>query len=145
MSVGFTGRRIEVGLAERRIRRLWRGVYVLGTKLPPQAREMGAVLACSPRAVLSHRSATYAWQLLPRPARPTPVDATVAGRNPGRHPGIRVHRTTSFRRSEVTIRHGIPVTTPTRSLLDLAARAAAEELGRQSPRLSRCGGPTARG
>ena len=58
------------------------------------------------------------------------VHVSVAGRNPGRHPGIRVHRTTSLRHSELTVRHGIPVTTPARTLLDLAGELRDRELER---------------
>ncbi len=103
-------------------------MYLLGPTRPPHAREMAAVLACGPRAVLSHVAAAHLWQLLPHPAPPGPVDVTVAGRNPGQHPGIRVRRTGSLRRSEVTAKHGIRVTTPARTLLDLASQVDALEL-----------------
>ena len=38
-----------------------------------------------------------------------------------RHPGLRIHRTRSLDRDDLTRHHGIPVTSPARTLLDLAA------------------------
>src|SRR5207342_1271248 len=91
-----------------------RGVYALG-HYPPSAhaRAMAAVLACGPGALLSHCSAAALWELGPRWS--TPVDVTARGHR--HHPGIRVHRS---RELDATVQFGIPVTTPARTLLDLA-------------------------
>ena len=41
-----------------------RGVYAVGhAELPPLGREVAALLACGPSAVLSHRSAAALWGL----------------------------------------------------------------------------------
>jgi very-short-patch-repair endonuclease len=74
---------------------------------------MAAVLACGSKAVLSHRSAAALWRIVPR--WPWPVEVTAPTRR--RHPGIRVH---CSEHPETTTRHGIPTTTPTQTLLDLA-------------------------
>ena len=74
---------------------------------------MAAVLACGPDAALSHRSAGALWRILPRWHKPT--DVTVA--RDRRRPGIHVHRS---RHTDTTIHYGIPVTTPLRTLVDLA-------------------------
>ena len=74
---------------------------------------MAAVLACGPDAVLSHRSAAALWRIQPRwPAR---IDVTAPSRR--RHPNLRIHHSPD---AESTMHHGIPVTTPARTLLDLA-------------------------
>lgn len=108
-------RRAEAG----RLHRIHRGVYAVGhTRLSNEGRWMAAVLACGEGAVLSHRSAAAHWGLLR--ARKGPVDVTVptaAGRS--RRPGIRLHRSTSLTRQAVTIRQGIPTTTPARTIADL--------------------------
>jgi len=74
---------------------------------------MAAVLACGADAALSHRSAGALWRIEPRWRAPVEVTAP----RDRRHPGIRVHRS---RHVDTTTHHGIRVTTPARTLLDLA-------------------------
>jgi very-short-patch-repair endonuclease len=79
---------------------------------------MAAVLACGDDAALSHRAAAALWQLM-KP-RAGPIDVTVPG-NGGRRRqrGIRLHRSTTLTARHVTVRNGIPVTTPARTIDDL--------------------------
>jgi predicted transcriptional regulator of viral defense system len=57
---GFTNRAIDRRLESGRLRRVHRGVYLVGHVVMPQrAREMSAVLAVGRNAVLSHRSAAW--------------------------------------------------------------------------------------
>jgi very-short-patch-repair endonuclease len=86
---------------------------------------MAAVLACGPKAVLSHTSAAGLWGIEPSWARssqasslPAISHVTVPGEAKSRK-GIRVHRSQTLFPSGVTRRAGIPVTTPTRTLTDL--------------------------
>jgi very-short-patch-repair endonuclease len=83
------------------------------------ARARAAVMACGPGAVLSHRSAAELFRLLPETVRE--VHVTIAGRNPGIEPGIRLHRPRALARHYVTKMRGIPVTTVARIIADLAA------------------------
>jgi Transcriptional regulator, AbiEi antitoxin/Protein of unknown function (DUF559) len=116
-------RRVAAG----RLHRIHRGVYAVGhAALSDEGRWMAAVLACGESAVLSHQSAARLWGILPasqpgqsRPARGC-VDVTVPG-NGGRarRRGIRVHRSIALSPAHCTIRTGIPVTTPSRTLADL--------------------------
>jgi very-short-patch-repair endonuclease len=80
---------------------------------------MAAVLAAGPDAVLSHLSAAALWGLRAEGTRR--VDVSVAGRA-GRkeRPGLVVHRPRGLPPTDVTTRDGIPTTTLTRSLLDIA-------------------------
>lgn len=75
-------------------------------------------------AALSHRSAAQLWELLP--ARDGPIDVLVPG-NGGkkRREGIRLHRSLSLPPAAVTLRSGIPVTTPARTIADLRRTVAA--------------------
>jgi very-short-patch-repair endonuclease len=103
------------------------GVYLVGHPVaPPLAAELGAVLACSPDAFLSHFSAARLYRLL-RIAIAT-VDVTVVGRNPGQIKGIAIHRVRTIDRPDVTKQAGIPTTTPLRILLDLAEVAQPRQL-----------------
>jgi very-short-patch-repair endonuclease len=88
---------------------------------------MAAVLACGPAAFVSHRSAAVLWQLLEWIDRP--IDISVAGRNVRSRDGILIHRSGQLRRQDQRRRHGLPVTSPSLTVLDLAASEpdAAEE------------------
>ena len=77
---------------------------------------MAALLASGSGAVLSHRSAAALWGLT-KPERRTDVSAQRDRRN---RKGVRVHRPTQLPRGDLTKRHGIPVTKPARTLIDLA-------------------------
>jgi very-short-patch-repair endonuclease len=125
-------------VAERRLHPVHRGVYLVGHPVPaPLAREMAAVLACGIGAALSHHWAAAVWELRP-PARGA-IDVTVAGRNPGLHRGIRIHRVRRLDPLDVRRYRAIAVTAPARTLLDLGEvvprhhleRAIAEGLRRR--------------
>jgi hypothetical protein len=129
--------RIEIG----RLIRISRGVYAVGhPRLTREGRWMGAVLTCGPRAVLSHADAAAHWELLP--ARGVRIDVTTplrSGRQPDRR-RIRLHRSGTLAGDEVTVRDAIPVTTPARTLLDLASALrtrALEDAIAQADRLER--------
>ena len=116
----------------RRVRGGWLirrhvGVYQLGVFAGSYGDEMAALLACGPQAVLSHRSAAALWELCTRPGV---VDICVPGSIAGRRRGIRPHRTATLTTCDVVIRNGLRVTTPSRTLLDLAASAPRAELER---------------
>ena len=77
---------------------------------------MAAVLTCGEDAVLSHESAAALWRI--RQQRRGPIHVSVPSRRDPRRRGIRVHRR---RRFEVTAHDGIPVTSPTQTVVDMAA------------------------
>jgi very-short-patch-repair endonuclease len=121
LALGLTAAAIDSLVKRGLLHVLYRGVYSVGHRvLPPWAGEMGAVLACGDGALLSHRSAAHLWALLPYPARKRPVDVTVRSRHSRARPGIRVHRVRRLHPRDVRTCKGIPVTTPARTILDLA-------------------------
>ena len=73
--------------------------------------------ACGPTAVLSHFSAAALYELLRWDDR-YPEVTTTAQRT---HHGIRVHRSSTLHAEDITRHKGIPVTTPARTAVDLAA------------------------
>lgn len=78
---------------------------------------MAAVLACGPKAVLSHRSAGQLWGLVPRTGSIPEVTRRVSSRV---RTGLVAHRS-QLPADEVEVVDGIPVTSVSRTLLDLAA------------------------
>jgi very-short-patch-repair endonuclease len=90
---------------------------------------MAATLAYGKGAALSHRSAAELWALLPH--RAGPIDVTVPGTGGRRkRRGIRLHRSPSLISAVTTTRKGIAVTSPARTLDDLARCATRDELDR---------------
>jgi hypothetical protein len=115
-------RRVRAG----RLHVVHRGVYAVGHQgLSKAGRWMAAVLASGDSAVLSHTSAGELWGMVRRrrPPSPAAVDAqvhvTVTSETGRRRPGIVIHRSRTLRPQHVTQRHGIPVTKPARTLVDL--------------------------
>ncbi|MFL5870052.1 MAG: DUF559 domain-containing protein [Solirubrobacterales bacterium] len=79
---------------------------------------MAALLACGPEAVLSHATAAHLWHLLP--SVPIPVHITIPPQRIAKRNRIAVHRAPLHRR-DVRHRHGLALTSPPRTILDLAA------------------------
>ena len=88
---------------------------------------MAAVLAGGEGALLSHRSAARLWRLLP-PA-PERIDLTCPPGRVVRRQAIVSHES-EVRDDEWLVRDGIPVTSPFRTIFDLAATAEMRELER---------------
>lgn len=137
LAAGLTARVISGRLKAKRLRPVHLGVYLLGPLVPPRAREMAAVLACGCRAFVSHASAAWLWDLRERPDDASPVDVKVPREVRIRRPGIRAHRALFIEPHDVTAVHGIPVTAPARTLVDLAAVVSPRELERAVARAGR--------
>ncbi len=119
---GAIAHRVRAG----RMRRQHRGVYILGPAPPtPMARARAAALAGGADAVVSHRSAACLYGLLPDNGGD--IDITVAGRNPGVHPGIRLHRVAALAPRDATKLNGMRITTIARTICDLAAAESARD------------------
>jgi very-short-patch-repair endonuclease len=128
LAVGMTKATIETMLRHGRLYRLHRGVYAVGHLAPIElGRETAALLAMAGDAVLSHGTAAAIWNL--RPPGPE-IEVTVVGSVARKRPGIGVHRTTRLHPSERRLHKDLPLTSPARTLLDLAPHVTARELER---------------
>jgi very-short-patch-repair endonuclease len=114
-------------VADGRLRQLHRGVFLVGPLKGAATDEMAAALACGPTSVVSHHAAAALWGF--RPAWNGVIDVTVTRQVQDRQ-GIRVHRTRALDPRDVTRRVGIPLTTPARTLIDLAAPLGPRSLAR---------------
>lgn len=129
-----------------RLYRLHRGVYAVGHPAPSlEGRMLAAVLALGRGrpdrrsvfgywgAAVSHRCAAVLWGLLPEAE--APCDVIVAGYGGrARRTGIRIHRSASLVPAEVTLRRGIPVTNPARTIADLREAISRGRRGAIQPR-----------
>lgn len=126
--LGWSAAQIRSSLRAGWLTRIHRGVYAVGGPAPSvRGRLFAAVLACGPGATVSHRAAAVLWQLLDWIDQP--IDITIPGRTARSRPGIRVHRAAVLHPRDRRRRHGLPVTSPSLAVLDLAAvhPALAEE------------------
>jgi Transcriptional regulator, AbiEi antitoxin/Protein of unknown function (DUF559) len=128
-----TAQLLDAGVGRRSIARrvasgwlvpLHRGVYQVGPVTAPLGRDMAAVLAIGEDAALSHQSAAAIWGF---GRRDREVHVTVQRSGRRSRPGIRVHQTLSL---NAVVHNGLPVTTPARTLKDLARLLTRDELER---------------
>jgi very-short-patch-repair endonuclease len=106
------------------------GVYTVAHRTPvPFGRETGALLACGDRACLSHGSAGAVWGIL-EPDRGA-VEVTIVACDSGRRrPEIEVHHSRDLAARDLRVHNGLPLTSPARTLLDLAGRLDRRSLER---------------
>jgi hypothetical protein len=131
---GIDSDAITVRLRRGQLHRVHRGVYAVGTGLLTLRGELtAAVLACGDGAVLSHHAAGAWWELLAwEPRRPEVIVPGGAGRGLA---GIRPRWSRSLDRRDVWRRGNVLVTSPARTVLDLAAElsgAARRRMVRQA-------------
>jgi very-short-patch-repair endonuclease len=127
LHLGFSKDAIAERIDRGRLHRLWRGVYVVGRpEVTKHGRWMAAVLACGPRAVLSHKDAGELWGI--GPEQRGAVDVSIASSTHRRRPDIVIHRRPGLSERDVTTRRGIPVTTRVCTLIDLASCLSSRRL-----------------
>jgi very-short-patch-repair endonuclease len=123
LALGLTGGEIRRRREARRLIRVHQGVYAVGhADLSDRARCIAALLAVGPGARLSHRTALALWKLIP--SMPQLIEVTLTNRVPRHREGIRVHQA---RVLETTVKEGLPLTTPLRTLQDAGDRRAWSE------------------
>jgi very-short-patch-repair endonuclease len=118
------------------LQEIYPGVYAVGHRvLTIEGRWMAAVLACGQGAVLSHATAAAAWDL--RPVGSGAIHVTIPASARRRAPkGIRLHRSRTI---EATTHRGIPITTPTRTIIDLARTLTGRPLEKALDRADQLG------
>lgn len=116
-ALGLGDDAIDLRLRRGRLHAVHRGVYAVGHRvLSRDATFMAAVLVAGD-AVLSHRSAAVLWGLTTAERRDVEISVPRALRP---RPRLEIHRAW-LRADEVTVCARIPVTTPARTLFDLAS------------------------
>ncbi len=124
--LGYSRSSVTKAAKAGRLHKVHRGVYVVGyRRLTWHGRCMAAVLASSP-SVASHFSAAWLWGLLQ--SRPGTVHVTCPNGRRAERPFV-VHRSDLAEVDRVT-RDGIPVTSLSRTILDLAVDSHPKTLAR---------------
>lgn len=119
-ALGLRDDAIDARVRKGSLLRVDRGVYAAGhDRLTQLGRWMAAVLGSGEGAVLSHRSAGALWGLFPRAMPFTDVTVPRSTNRRGRR-AVVVHLAVRLPPSDLTRKDGIPVTKPSRTLVDLA-------------------------
>lgn len=118
LDLGLTKQGIRRRLESGFLHRLHRGVYAVGhLALTASSRDLAAVFACGPRALLSHRSAGQLWGIL---KSSSPRIEVTAPRGIKAKPGITLHVSRVLEDPDRGLIDAIPVTSLARTLVDLA-------------------------
>ena len=150
LAAGVTSSSVSRRTKAGRLHRLYRSVYLVGSLVLPWTREKAAVLAAGPLAAVSHTSALPLLGLSGPPpvaisirrlrhaaAAPAHISATSGSR--GRQRGLFLHRVRDLRPADRTVRFGIPVTAPARTILDVAGVLGGSDLEHVVARAERDG------
>ncbi|MFN2525908.1 MAG: DUF559 domain-containing protein, partial [Actinomycetota bacterium] len=122
---GLSAEAIQRRIAGGTFERLYRGVYRMAGAQPSWEQDLFAAQEWARPAVVSHRSAAELWRL--DGIAKGHVDLLTTG-NSRRRPGVIVRRTRSLGRNDWRWRTPFRVTTPERTLRDLAAIVNESEL-----------------
>lgn len=127
LAIGLRKRAIEARLENGQLLRVHRGVYAVG-RLPtnPLDQARGALLAAGPRAALSGKSAAAFWGLYTRWAQPLELISPLQRRLPG----VNARRSTTLTNGDIRTIGGVRVTSPARTLLEIAPRTSIKLLHR---------------
>jgi hypothetical protein len=124
---GLSQRAVDRRIALGRLHPIHRGVFAVGHPIVSrEGRWMAAVLAAGDGAVLSHQSAAALRGI--RPTARERIDVTTPKRMHA-PAGIQMHRAI-LAADEVTVFNAIPVTTPARTVFDLAATLTKRQVER---------------
>jgi very-short-patch-repair endonuclease len=127
LALGLSSSAIARRAAAGRLHPVHLGVYAVGHPvLGVHGRWMAAVLACGCGAALGYRSAAALWGIRRNEAEL--IDVVVPGGAGRGRAGLRIHRHPGLSSAELMARNGIPVTSPARTVLDLAAVLSARGL-----------------
>lgn len=129
-SVGFSRPTLGYNTKVGRFKRVAHGIYRL-TQFPDSPHEdlFVAWLQTGPDSVISHDSALALYEL--SDALPSEIHVIMRRTGSRRRRRIRLH-THRLNADEITRRTGLPVTTPARTIADVAAAGMPDELVRQA-------------
>jgi len=129
LALGYGRRSIQHRISRGRLFPVGQGIYAVGWPALNHKRTwMAAVLAGGGDAALSHGSAAALWEIGAEPAGH--IDVSVRRRCELRRPGLRIRGRPSMCSADIVVRDDIPVTSPSRTLVDLATELSPVALER---------------
>jgi very-short-patch-repair endonuclease len=118
MTIGLSRNAVARRVESARLHRIHQGVYAVGyRRLTSEGRWLAAVMACGRGAVLSHLDAAALWKVYNGGG--ARIHVTTKNRSGQAIPGVQIHRARRLDAEDVTAKDGIPVTTVSRTLVDL--------------------------
>lgn len=127
---GVPAHRIDYRVSNGFLEPLYRGVYGVALLSGRLRREYAGVLACGDESFVSHRAAAAVHGFVPPLVESAPVSVSTRRDVRIRHAGLRIHRVSRLAEDEVAIIEGLPLTSATRTLLDLGSVSGSRELER---------------
>jgi very-short-patch-repair endonuclease len=116
---GISRHAIAHRLLHQRLFRIYADVFAVGRPKPDRlGREWAAVLYFDGYAILDDRTAGWMWHLTD--AWNGDVAVKLVGRSGHSRKGLKVHQVADLPRNEIRKRWGLPVTSPARTIVDLA-------------------------
>jgi very-short-patch-repair endonuclease len=130
LAAALSGSAIDRRIKDGMLVPVHRGVFMVAPVLDvPLAAETAAILACGPRALIAFHSANVIWVMRRGSAYPIHV-LLPADRRTSQIRGVAIHRSTLLTQRDATIYKGLPITTPERTALDVAATLPDKEVER---------------
>lgn len=128
VAAGLSHGEVDRSIAAGRLRLMFRGVYSVGhAVVSTEGWCQASLLACGDDSVLGHRTAAHLWSFRHTDLYPLSV---IVPRNAGR----RIERIQSRRmrldRNDWMILNGLEVTTPARTIVDMAGESSPREVRR---------------
>jgi very-short-patch-repair endonuclease len=129
LELGVSDFSIRRRIKDARLHRVHRGVYAVGRPtLAAKGRYLAAVVTCGPNAALSHFAAAALTNLMRE--RGPRIDVTVPRGGQRRRRGALIIHRAALPERDVTVKEGIRVTTPCRTIVDLADVLSERRLAR---------------
>ena len=127
LALGFHPQAIKHRVARGKLHPLWPGVFAVGSpNVSVRGRWRAALITCGPQAWLSHVTGAAHFGL--RESGDEPIEVSIPASVMRPREGIRVHRRKGLVSPHVGQYSGLPVTSPTLTLADLAGRSPQDEL-----------------
>jgi hypothetical protein len=129
LELGFTRKEVSRLVSGGAFTRRHRGVLLdARAPIPPRGHLIAALLAVTPGAFLSHRTAAALHGL--RSVNVRAIEVTVVAQHTPGHAGLHMHRTAHLDADEIRVRDGLRFSSVSRMLLELAPRETRAELDR---------------
>jgi hypothetical protein len=129
LKLGATSAQVRAKYARAEWARMHLGVYRDAASEKTTYQHLrGATVATAGNGIVSHLSAAWVWKLVEHPPDTPELTVVRGDRDVRGHEGITIHRSRDLDPSKAVLRENILVTSPMRTLVDIAAVVTADQL-----------------